>query len=327
MPDPTTGNKLFDIPSHGTQVNTWDVPLNADWSAADGMLGGTLTLGVSAASTILLTVPATGSVSPGAGPTQSQNALIKFTGALAGNQIVQFTLPGYYIVQNLCSNNASFFVQLAPASGTGSIIAAPPGRKCHVFFDGTSMDYVNAPEVGAYMDLAVATTPLWMTNCSIAPWLVCDGTVYNSSNYTALSATLGSSFGGNGVTTFAVPDLRARIRLPLDNQGAQGTAGRVTAAGAGINGTTIGASGGSQFLHGHNHVATTTDPGHVHGYGVDTGQPPSGTQGPFSAAAVNATLFVASATTNVSVSIGITGAGASQNVQPALVHGMTFIKT
>lgn len=49
-----------------------------------------------------------------------------------------------------------------------------------------------------------------------AGWLICDGTVYNVADYPELAAKLGSTYGGDGVTTFAVPDDRGLFRRGLD---------------------------------------------------------------------------------------------------------------
>lgn len=49
-----------------------------------------------------------------------------------------------------------------------------------------------------------------------AGWLVCDGTVYNVADYPELAAKLGSTYGGDGVSTFAVPDDRGLFRRGLD---------------------------------------------------------------------------------------------------------------
>lgn len=42
-------------------------------------------------------------------------------------------------------------------------------------------------------------------------WLLCDGTIYNSVDYPDLAAKLGTTYGGNGTTTFGVPDLISRF--------------------------------------------------------------------------------------------------------------------
>jgi microcystin-dependent protein len=321
MADPTTSNKLLAIPTRGSDSGVWDLPVNGNSNALDGMFGGVTTIPLSVTSTILLTVPSTGSVAPTAGPNQSQNALIRFTGTITGNVAILFTLPGFYIVHNQCVGN--FWVSMNNGSG-GGVIGAPPGQKVHVFYDGTNMDYVDMPAVGSFMDMAVSTTPPWMQICTVQPWLPCDGSVLSVSNYTALGNILGSTFGGNGITTFGVPDLRARNRIPLDNQGSQGAAGRITSAVSGINGTTIGAAGGSQALQAHTH--TISDPiGHDHNASQVLIANGGGVQN-FVMQGANGPAVVSTTFLNNLVA-ATTGSGSSGAVPPGLVFGMSFIKT
>lgn len=42
-------------------------------------------------------------------------------------------------------------------------------------------------------------------------WLLCDGAILDIMAYQALYALLGNRYGGNGQTTFGLPDLRGRI--------------------------------------------------------------------------------------------------------------------
>ena len=44
-----------------------------------------------------------------------------------------------------------------------------------------------------------------------AGWLACDGRLYQVSDYPSLYNLLMTTYGGDGVTTFAVPDLRGRV--------------------------------------------------------------------------------------------------------------------
>lgn len=44
-------------------------------------------------------------------------------------------------------------------------------------------------------------------------WLACDGRLLDPNIETALFALLGTTYGGDGVTTFALPDLRARAAI------------------------------------------------------------------------------------------------------------------
>jgi microcystin-dependent protein len=49
-------------------------------------------------------------------------------------------------------------------------------------------------------------------------WLPCNGSVYPVNNNAALFSILGTYYGGNGTTTFAVPDLRGVAALGINVQ-------------------------------------------------------------------------------------------------------------
>ena len=38
-------------------------------------------------------------------------------------------------------------------------------------------------------------------------WLLCDGSSYSTQSYTSLFSVVGSAYGGNGISTFNVPEL------------------------------------------------------------------------------------------------------------------------
>jgi microcystin-dependent protein len=83
---------------------------------------------------------------------------------------------------------------------------------------------------------------------STAPtgWLLCFGQTVSRTTYAALFTALGTSYGaGDGSTTFALPDLRGRVAGGKDNMGGS-AASRLTTAGGGVDGATLGASGGAQ---------------------------------------------------------------------------------
>ncbi len=65
-----------------------------------------------------------------------------------------------------------------------------------------------------------------------AGWAYCDGSLMQISSNTALFSLLGTAYGGDGKTTFGLPDLRGRVPL------AQGT-------GPGLPAYTLGQNGGS----------------------------------------------------------------------------------
>lgn len=316
---PNTVNRALITPTTGSLPNAWGTSaLNVNFTSMDGIVGGVQTVSLSA-SNVSLTASTT-SITPGAGPFQADNFLIKFTGTISTNVVVTFPMPGFYIVSNNCVGN--FWVK-ARASGTGNVIGLPPGKAIHIWTDGTNCDFANMPDVGSFMDLAVSTTPVWFNACTVLPWLLCDGSTYSTASYTALAAMLGSTFGGNGSSTFGVPDLQSRVRVALATAGV----GRITFGVAGFTSTVWGAAGGSQNPQTHSHAASVTDPGHTHNYTTnDTTS--SGTAGGTTQYMRNPTLTATvSGTTGISVSIGSSGSGSSGNMQPTLVHGITLIKT
>ncbi|HEX7828021.1 MAG TPA: phage tail protein [Thermoanaerobaculia bacterium] len=49
-------------------------------------------------------------------------------------------------------------------------------------------------------------------------WLPCDGRLLNIRDAQALYACIGNMYGGDGTTTFALPDLRGRVPLGVNWQ-------------------------------------------------------------------------------------------------------------
>lgn len=327
MTDPTTPNVGLIVPLTGAQVGAWGTAvINANMSALDGYAGGVLNLSLGAATTITLTT-ATATLTPSAGPYQSANSLIAFSGTLTGNQRIQVAQPGIYRFKNSCTAG-TFYIQIAPSTGTGLIVGLPDGETWQVHFDGTNVQLLGLPHVATVLDFCVATTPAWMNAFTQACYLFCNGAVYSTSLFPTLAARLGSTFGGNGVTTFAVPDFQNRNFIPIDFGGNN----RITVAGSGIDGTTFGAAGGSQTLQSHNHTSpVVTDPGHTHGLtnstnvwhnfaGGSLGN--AGNSGPQDMAVQSATTGI-----TLAANVGTTGAGSSGNIPPGIVGGMRFIKT
>lgn len=62
-------------------------------------------------------------------------------------------------------------------------------------------------------------------------WVPCDGTLYPTPNFPPLAKYLGKTYGGDGTTTFAVPDLRSRAPRhigPINALGQKGGIEQVT---------------------------------------------------------------------------------------------------
>jgi microcystin-dependent protein len=60
-----------------------------------------------------------------------------------------------------------------------------------------------------------------MLGANFAPvgWQFCDGTLLSIAEYTVLFDLIGTTYGGDGITTFAVPDMRGRVPIHMGNNG------------------------------------------------------------------------------------------------------------
>lgn len=84
-------------------------------------------------------------------------------------------------------------------------------------------------------------------------WFACDGSLKSISQYQLLYALIGTTYGGDGVNTFGVPDLRGQIPLH------QGT-------GPGLTPRVLGQGGGTETVT----LIPTQIPQHTHSFNVNT---------------------------------------------------------
>lgn len=99
---------------------------------------------------------------------------------------------------------------------------------------------------------------IMMFGGSFAPrgWAFCDGQLLSISAYSTLFSILGTTYGGDGRTTFALPDLRGRGPIH------EGT-------GPGLSLVRLGQKGGLE----HVTLNTTQIPSHSHGHSVAASSP------------------------------------------------------
>ena len=89
-------------------------------------------------------------------------------------------------------------------------------------------------------------------NFAISQWQICAGQTLAISQYSALFSILGTYYGGNGVSTFQLPDLRGRVAIGMGQA-------------PGLSPYIIGQTGGTENatltlnnLPAHNHTASLT---------------------------------------------------------------------
>jgi microcystin-dependent protein len=87
-------------------------------------------------------------------------------------------------------------------------------------------------------------------------WEFCSGQLLPISEFEALFNLIGTTYGGDGQTTFALPDLRGRFAL---HQGSNGTSNRIIGEVAGTETVTLNAS----QMPGHAHTAVGSGSGNL----------------------------------------------------------------
>jgi len=94
-------------------------------------------------------------------------------------------------------------------------------------------------------------------------WMFCNGQTVPIAQNSALFSLLGTMYGGDGQTTFGLPDLRGRV--PVGSQGAgPGIANVVQGEMAGSNNVTVLATGAATVT-----LATANLPAHIHTASID----------------------------------------------------------
>jgi microcystin-dependent protein len=63
------------------------------------------------------------------------------------------------------------------------------------------------------MDGVIGTIMMFAGNFAPRTWAFCDGQLLPINQYTALFSILGTTYGGDGRNTFALPDLRGRVSV------------------------------------------------------------------------------------------------------------------
>ena len=100
-------------------------------------------------------------------------------------------------------------------------------------------------------------------NYAPVDWNFCDGTKLSVSSYPALFALIGTTYGGDGTSTFALPDLRSRLPISMG-------------PGPGLTNRSLGQNGGSEQVV----LATAQMPTHSHPFTVSTAKGSTSTLGP-----------------------------------------------
>jgi microcystin-dependent protein len=93
----------------------------------------------------------------------------------------------------------------------------------------------------------LAMIMLWPCNFAPQGWAFCAGQILSIAQNTALFSLLGTTFGGDGVSTFALPNMQGRVPVGAGN-------------GAGLSSYVLGQQSGAE----HTTLLVTNMPSHTH---------------------------------------------------------------
>jgi microcystin-dependent protein len=99
---------------------------------------------------------------------------------------------------------------------------------------------------------------LFAGNFAPLGWAFCDGQLLPIAEYSALFALIGTTYGGNGISNFALPDLRGRVPIHQGQSPVSGTPYTIGGAG-GVETVTLQTS----QLPSHSHAANANGGGNV----------------------------------------------------------------
>jgi len=97
------------------------------------------------------------------------------------------------------------------------------------------------------MDPFLGQITMFGGNFAPRGWALCDGQLLSISQYSALFSLLGTTYGGDGRTTFGLPDLRSRVPMHAGH-------------GPGLSNRPLGQKGGSET----NRLSVAQLPAHHH---------------------------------------------------------------
>ena len=158
----------------------------------------------------------------------------------------------------------------------------------------------------------VAEITMFAFNFAPKGWAFCAGQLLPISQNTALFSLLGTTYGGNGTTTFQLPDLRGRVANAFGQ-------------GQGLGNYSLGQTGGQEShtlilnempAGGHTHTINATNNGTTGGTNV-----PSATVGlgaAYASGAVAVNIYSSAAPTTAMGSLAPTGGQPHENRMPFL---------
>ncbi len=153
------------------------------------------------------------------------------------------------------------------------------------------------------MDPFIAEIRVFGFNFAPVGWAMCDGQLLSIAQNTALFSLLGTTYGGNGTSTFGLPNLQGSVPMGMGN-------------GAGLSPRVLGETGGEDSLT----LLATEMPAHNHGFKAFVGRGASNVNDPATGDSLTTSAdglaYVSAAPSGAGLdprTLGVTGGGQPHN--------------
>ena len=210
-----TANKGLTLPANGSNVNSWDVPVNGNFSIIDSAFGGTTSLSTT-----------TGAVTLTAA--QCQNAFFVFTGTLSAN--VTYTIPsgtnGYWTYDTSGTTMGSYTITILYGGGGGSVVL-PSNSQGSIF--------CTALGVKSLASTLTSTTGSGLSVLQTSPTIVTP---------TVTNGTLNGTAAGTPTTLSGYTSVTGTMNVPTQTAGTNST---LVASTAFVTTAVANATGGSNI--------------------------------------------------------------------------------
>lgn len=227
------------------------------WWRVDGADAATISLGATMADTSTVWTGATRQVSkPGTGELYIEGVAewgTTQTASASGQYDVTVDLStgaGNPSDTRGTTISTAFFTIDVLAGGHGIAFGKPATQQIFDVGMETNFDHdvrvMGTPlvPIGTILDFAAATAP--------TGYLVCDGSAVSRTDYAALFAVIGTTWGaGDGSTTFNIPDFRGRTSIGAGTGTATDATAHALASSGGSEGVTLTANESGTHSHGH----------------------------------------------------------------------------
>jgi microcystin-dependent protein len=185
----------------------------------------------------------------------SMTGALKLVAGSVGNPGITFASDTDTGIYRIGANNLGI-----TAGGTKIVDVSSSGATVTGTVSATAVDGTTVKQ-GGYRLVPAGTVVDYAGSSAPDGWLLCYGQDVSRTTYADLFTAIGTTFGsGDGSTTFTLPDCRGRVSAGKDDMGGS-SANRLTNQTGGLNGDTLGATGGSET-----HTLTEAQmPAHDHG--------------------------------------------------------------